>query len=98
MLRHRLQVISKVDVTAELSALRMPVLYLQATKDVVVPASCARLVQDCAPQTMLARIDSSHFLLQSKPDKALAQIQSFIAQMVVDGFSSLHFSPSQMRY
>lgn len=98
VLRHRLQVISKVDVTAELSALRMPVLYLQATKDVVVPASCARLVQDCAPQTMLARIDSSHFLLQSKPDKALAQIQSFIAQMVVDGFSSLHFSPSQMRY
>lgn len=96
VLRHRLQVISKVDVTAELSALRMPVLYLQATKDVVVPASCARLVQDCAPQTMLARIDSSHFLLQSKPDAALAQIQSFIAQMVVDGFSSLHFTSSQM--
>jgi hypothetical protein len=53
-------------------------------------------VQDCAPQTMLKRIDSSHFLLQSKPDVALASIQSFIAQMVVDGFSSLHFSPSQM--
>jgi pimeloyl-ACP methyl ester carboxylesterase len=94
--RHRLKTISKVDVTAELSALRMPVLYLQATNDVVVPSSCARLVQDCAPQTMLARIDSSHFLLQSQPDAALAHIQSFIAQMVVDGFSSLHFSPSQL--
>jgi len=35
-------------------------------------------------------------LLQSKPDAALTQIQSFIAQMVVDGFSSLHFTPSQM--
>ena len=96
VLRHRLRVISKVDVTAELSALRMPVLYLQAVKDVIVPASCARLVQDCAPQTMLQRVNSSHFLLQSKPDEALAHIQSFIAQMVVDGFSSLHFSPSQM--
>ena len=96
VLRHRLRVISKVDVTAELTALRMPLLYLQGGKDLIVPASCARLVQDCAPQTMLVRIDSSHFLLQSKPDAALAEIQRFIAQMVVDGFSSLHFSPSQM--
>ena len=93
--RHRIKTISKVDVTAELSALRMPVLYLQATNDLVVPASCARLVQDCAPQTMLVRVESSHFLLQSKADEALEQIKSFIVQMVVDGFSSLHM-PSQL--
>lgn len=90
VLRHRLKAISRVDVTQELASLQMPILYLQAAKDLVVPASAARLVQDCAPQTRLVRLESSHFLLQDHPEEALAQIEIFIAQMVLDGFSSLH--------
>ena len=64
--------------------LRLPILYLQASKDLIVPASAARLVQDLAPQTELVRIAGSHFLLQSKPAVALGHIQQFIAQNVVD--------------
>ncbi len=99
VLRHRLKAISRVDVTQELSRLRMPVLYLQASDDVVVPASAARLVQDCAPQTVLKRVKSSHFLLQSKPAEALALMEEFVAQMVLDGFSSLHMPlPDDSRF
>ena len=84
VLRYRLKIISKVDVTRELAALRLPILYLQASKDLIVPASAARLVQDLAPQTELVRIAGSHFLLHSKPAVALGHIQQFIAQNVVD--------------
>ena len=84
VLRYRLKIISKVDVSRELSELRLPILYLQASKDLIVPASAARLVQELAPQTDLVRIEGSHFLLQSKPAAALAHMQQFIAQNVVD--------------
>ena len=66
-LRARAQAVLSADYSAFLSGIRLPVLYLRAGEDRVVPASAAEFVTSLAPQTHIVEFQAPHFLLQSQP-------------------------------
>ena len=63
--------------------IRVPVLYLQATRDWVVPAAALVDMQRVLPGIHVARIDGPHFLLQAKPESCAEQIAMFAERFEV---------------
>ena len=80
VLAHRLAEVASVDVTGHLSGLGMPLLYLQATEDRLVPRSAGRLVASLAPQAEIVRIDGPHALLLAQPVACAAAVTTFDKQ------------------
>lgn len=72
----RLNAVRTVDVVGLLEDIRVPMLYLQATSDWLVPDKSA---QDFAQaHSTVAKIAGPHFLLQANPPEAARHIQRFI--------------------
>jgi pimeloyl-ACP methyl ester carboxylesterase len=67
-----------IDVRPALSKIRVPVLYLRATEDRLVPRRCADAIAAAAPQTRIVDVEAPHFLLQAAPGAAAAAVQTFI--------------------
>lgn len=78
VLRARGRAAMAIDVSTSLSQLRMPVLYLRASEDRVVPLSSSRRVVSLAPQTRVVEYVAPHFLLQVLPSQAASQITEFM--------------------
>lgn len=72
VLEARLQALAEVDVRHHLAAAKVPVRYLQATHDRLVPTSAA------ADLTSITRIDGPHLLLQARPDESAAEVKKFV--------------------
>lgn len=81
VLRARAREVLLVDVRSLLADIRVPVLYLQATKDWVVPAVALIEMQRVLPGIQVARIDGPHFLLQAKPGSCAEQIAMFAERL-----------------
>jgi pimeloyl-ACP methyl ester carboxylesterase len=77
VMRERLRAVVEVDVSARLTDLRVPCLYLKAAQDDVVPASAARLLTTLRPDTRVVRIEAPHCLLQAVPAEAAAVLGTF---------------------
>lgn len=77
-LRARIRAVLSIDVSALLSHLDVPVLYLRATEDRVVPASASRSVVAHAPATKVVELSAPHFLLQALPSQAAAIVREFM--------------------
>ena len=56
----------------------LPILYLQASHDRLVPPRCAEEIQQLSPQTKVEVISSGHLILQNKPQAAAATICKFL--------------------
>lgn len=69
-----------VDESARLRELEIPILYLQAANDRLIPKSAGKLIQQINPQTKIATNPAPHLLLQTKPEQAVLSIKSFIAE------------------
>lgn len=78
VMRARLQAVMAADQRAACAGVRLPLLYLQARHDRVVPPAAATLVRQLAPQTLLVDIDAPHCLLQAAPEAAAAAIAGFL--------------------
>lgn len=78
VMRTRLKAVMGADQSAAFAGVRMPVLYLQARHDRVVPPAAAALVARLAPQTRVVDIDAPHCLLQAAPEAAAEAIISFM--------------------
>lgn len=78
VLQARLRAVIAVDVFAELAAVKVPVLYLQATQDALVPSSAARLAQQACPAMKVRAIRGPHCLLQAAPAEAAAVVAAFV--------------------
>ncbi len=78
VLRHRLRAVMTVDFSAKLGAIQAPVLYLQATKDRLVPSSAVRVITTALPETRIVQLHAPHALLQTSPNEALQAIENFI--------------------
>ena len=77
VLRERLKAVLTVDVTAELAAVKVPVLYLRAARDKLVPPSACALILTIQPQTQVVEFDASHALLQVLPARTGAAVRNF---------------------
>ncbi len=80
VLRYRLERVLQIDYSDRLKDIAVPVLYLQATQDRIVPASAGRhLARHCAGlQTVPLR--APHLLLQTVPLEAANAIRQFCRQ------------------
>lgn len=81
VLRHRAASALSANARAHLANVRRPVLYLQATRDRVVPATCAREIKRILPSVQVAELEGPHFLLQTQPAAAARTIEQFLRQL-----------------
>lgn len=77
VLGKRLREVARVDVSADLRRLAVPVLYLRAEQDRVVPPAAARRVQAACPDTRIVDVRGPHCLLQAAPEVTARELIAF---------------------
>jgi pimeloyl-ACP methyl ester carboxylesterase len=80
VIRSRLRAILEIDATALLPKIDLPVLYLRAAEDRLVPRSAGAALM-MAPQIRLIDIEGPHFLLQARPSAAAAHVKAFLREV-----------------
>jgi pimeloyl-[acyl-carrier protein] methyl ester esterase len=75
--RDRIREVCEIDDSAKLQHVEVPILYLRASMDRIVPRSASRRVQKLMPSTRIVEIAAPHYLLQTRPDAAAAAISEF---------------------
>lgn len=81
VLRARLREVLSVDVVPQLSTVRVPVLYLRATEDRVVPPAACQLISRLLPATNITELEAPHFLLQVAPHAAARHVKVFVQEV-----------------
>jgi pimeloyl-[acyl-carrier protein] methyl ester esterase len=69
LLKHRIAVFSRIDVSALLPNIEVPILYLHATRDRIAAESDAQMIQEYLPAIERVDIDAPHLLLQTRPQQ-----------------------------
>jgi pimeloyl-ACP methyl ester carboxylesterase len=77
-LRARLKAVLSVNVSEKLSTVKVPVLYLRAAQDRLVPPSASALVAALSPGAEVVEFEAPHFLLQTVPDEAARVVGAFV--------------------
>jgi pimeloyl-[acyl-carrier protein] methyl ester esterase len=75
---HRVRMVFRTDVRNALRSCQVPMLYIQAKKDLLVPRRNLREIQKIKPEIQVVSIDSSHSILQNHPVAAARAIETFI--------------------
>ncbi len=88
VLVHRLKIIRQVDVRQWLFKLTIPCLYIQATSDWSVPASCLFDFTEAIRDLRVRRIRGPHFILQARPQESLTAIQNFLDLITIQRFGT----------
>jgi pimeloyl-[acyl-carrier protein] methyl ester esterase len=77
-IRARVAAILAVDYRSLLRHIDVPILYMRALADRLVPVSAGRFILESRPDAELSEIDAPHFLLQTEPQSCVAAVMSFI--------------------
>lgn len=80
-LKARLYAVLSCDVREKLKAITVPVLYLQATRDRLVPESAHADIHMQLYEMETCKYDAPHFLLQTKADEAVNDILRFTSEI-----------------
>jgi pimeloyl-ACP methyl ester carboxylesterase len=78
VLHARLTEIARVDVTRELAAVDVPILYMRARHDRLVPASCAERIKRLSAAVRIVDIEAPHMLLQAAARDCASIIGDFV--------------------
>lgn len=70
LLKHRISVLSRIDVSALLPEIETSILYLHGTHDRIVSENDAQLLQAYLPNVNRVDIDAPHLLLQTQPQRS----------------------------
>jgi pimeloyl-ACP methyl ester carboxylesterase len=81
-LSSRLSEVLGCDVRGELRRVAVPILYIRAKQDRLVPASCLDEIRQIKPKMVEAAIDGPHLLFQSKPQRTAEIVAEFARQLV----------------
>lgn len=73
----RIKAIFEVDVTAKLHQVTLPILYLQASEDHVIPKAASEYICRVAPDVRIVELKAPHLLLQTIPSSAAAIVSEF---------------------
>lgn len=80
-MRERLRAVFACDVTQELRSIRVPMLYVQATKDRLVGTAAVQEIKNLKPDVVVTKVVGPHLILQKQPYEAAALIRTFIQQL-----------------
>jgi pimeloyl-ACP methyl ester carboxylesterase len=83
VLAHRLREVLKVDCSSALQQCPVPILYLVAAHDAVVPRSSMETIRKIRPDVQVKTLDGPHMLLQANPAAAWREIELFLK--AIDG-------------
>jgi pimeloyl-ACP methyl ester carboxylesterase len=78
VLRHRVAAVLAVDETNSLASVRMPVMVLQASDDLVVPRAAAEHIVRTLPAAERLEIRGPHMLLQIRAAECAAAVRRFM--------------------
>ena len=81
VLRQRLRAVLTVDAAAAFARGSLPVLYLRALHDRLVPSLNALHIMQLAPGTQVVDIAAPHMLLQAAPQAGASAIATFITNL-----------------
>ena len=74
MLKNRISALSRIDISALLPGIDVPILYLHATQDRIVSEHDAAMLQTNLPTVDRIDINGPHLLLQTRPQQCAEQI------------------------
>jgi len=77
-LKARIDAVARIDVRSALPRIRVPVLYLRASEDGLVPGRCADAIAAAVPQARIVEIEAPHLMLQVAPAAAAAAVRAFV--------------------
>jgi pimeloyl-[acyl-carrier protein] methyl ester esterase len=89
-LRARLLAVLEVDVSENMREIEVPILYLQASLDRIVPKSAARHLQSQSSRAKIQTLEGPHLLLQAMPLEAGRMVKEFTTKVAAAFNSSLH--------
>lgn len=78
VMKTRLKAVLNVDVTSQMSAVKVPCLFLRASHDRLVPRSAYELISKLNPMAQLVEIDGPHCLLQAASADASKAVTTFV--------------------
>jgi pimeloyl-[acyl-carrier protein] methyl ester esterase len=78
VLRARLEAVLAVDVTADLAKVLVPVLYLRALQDRLVPESSAAHIAKHCSRTQVVDLEGAHAILQASPEASARAVAEFV--------------------
>lgn len=79
--RARIAAVAGVNVVPGLPSITVPLLYLRATEDRVVPSSASYLVLENVARGKLVEVAAPHFLLQTSPGEAGKIVGRFLEEV-----------------
>jgi len=77
----RAHAVAEVDVVEALRRCPVPILYIRATRDMVVRPSCWDLVRSVREDTEVAVLVGPHLILQASPSAAARALEAFCARV-----------------
>ncbi len=77
VLASRVRSVLGVDVRSQLARCRVPLLYLRATDDRLVPRECANIVAGVAHDATVRDVLSPHLMIPAAPDAVWKEIDAF---------------------
>jgi pimeloyl-ACP methyl ester carboxylesterase len=80
VLTARLRAVLSCDARQALSQIAVPILYMQAAKDKVVPKSCLDEIRRIKPDIRAAQINGPHLILQREPKLSANIVAEFIEE------------------
>lgn len=79
--RARMRAVVSVDAIPQLRRIDVPILYLRASEDRVVPPAATDLVVRNAKHPQIADLEGPHFLLQVRPRESAAHVKAFAGRL-----------------
>lgn len=86
VLRKRIEELLRIDLRARLQQIAVPILYLRASTDGIVPHRACDEIRSVVPTIRVIQFHAPHFLLQTVPREAAGAVREF-ANSVCDGES-----------
>ena len=77
----RLRMVLRCDMRQALTKVAVPLLYIQATKDKLVPPSCLAEIRRIRPDIRVVQIDGPHLILQRESKQSAEAIARFIHEL-----------------
>ncbi len=81
VMTRRMREVQRVNVVDRLAQVRVPVMYLQAIEDRIVPGQAARTIQRALSGRRIVRLEGPHGLLQPAPVAAAHAIENFCREL-----------------
>jgi pimeloyl-ACP methyl ester carboxylesterase len=79
--RYRIAAVCRTDFSLKLLQVRVPILYLRASIDRIVPHSACDNVKRLVPSTRVVEIQGPHYLLQACPSAAATAVSDFAREL-----------------